>query len=298
MTLQILAEGLRCPFCFSQRAENQPLSPTGDLTIGCDAGHRFDVNKRGYVSLLPASTRVTGDSQAMLDARARFFETGSFDPIADAVATACCDAADLADGPASAARSGVRLAELGCGTGFYLKAASDALRARLPSVQALAADLSPAAVRTAVRTVPGSVGVVLDVWQPLPLRSSAFDGILSVFAPRNLPEFARVLAPGGFLVAVVPTTRHLQEVRADGLAIGIPDGKPDALTGAASPWFDEITRTDVEFEMTLTSVELGNLIGMGPSAHHRAAAAEDTGAPAPDARTVTASVTVLSYRLR
>lgn len=298
MTLRHLAEGLRCPFCFSQRAENRPLSPTGDLVIGCDAGHRFDVNKRGYVSLLPASTRVTGDSQAMLDARARFFETGSFDPIADAVAAACCEAADSAGGGAQPAPSGVRLAELGCGTGFYLKAASDALNARLPRVETLAADLSPAAVRTAVRTVPGSVGVVLDVWQPLPLRTDAFDGILSVFAPRNLPEFARILAPGGFLVAVVPTIRHLQEVRADGLAIGIPDGKPDALTDAAAPWFTEHARTPVDDEMTLTPTELGNLIGMGPSAHHRGAPAAETQDPAPATRTVTASVTVLTYRLR
>ena len=35
--------------------------------------------------------------------------------------------------------------------------------------------------------------------------------ILSVFAPRNPPEMARVLAPGAALVAVTPTTRHLFE---------------------------------------------------------------------------------------
>lgn len=247
----------------------------------------------------------------MLDARAQFFETGSFDPIADAVARACRDAVgavrpapptvDVAAsrGPGSSAPPALRIAELGCGTGFYLKAASEALSADLTPAECVAADLSPAAVRMAVRAVPAAVGVVIDVWQPLPFMENAFDGILSVFAPRNLPEFARVLTPGGFLVAVVPTIRHLQEVRADGLAIGIPDGKPDALTDAASPWFTEVRRTPVDFEMTLTAAELGNLIGMGPSAHHTATESGRTDDDvAPSERTVTASVTVLTYRLR
>ncbi|WP_335583240.1 putative RNA methyltransferase [Mycetocola zhujimingii] len=319
MTLRHLAEGLRCPFCFSQRAEERRLSPVDHLVIGCDAGHRFDVNKRGYVSLLPASTRVTGDSQQMLDARARFFETGAFDPIADAVASATVDAwASRTTDPTAPAAAGAdapwlpRIAELGCGTGFYLSRAVAGLTgAGSNDILPVAADLSPFAVRMAVRAVGSAGGVVLDVWQPLPFLSESVAGILSVFAPRNLPEFARVLDAGGFLVAVVPTTRHLQEIRAEGRAIGIPDGKPEALTDAASPWFSEENRALVEFEMQLTSVELDALIGMGPSAHHTespTSTAEQPGvarhdSETPDAaqaesRRVTASVTVLTYRRR
>jgi 23S rRNA (guanine745-N1)-methyltransferase len=313
LTLRHLADGLRCPFCFSSRSENRPLSPAGAFVAGCEAGHRFDVNKRGYISLLPPAGRVTGDSQVMLDARARFFDTGNYDPIADAVASACVAASapqttgqtppDAADGTRD-----LRLAEIGCGTGFYLSAAVAALGGAGRTTGPIAADLSPSAVRMAVRAVPGAAGVVLDVWQPLPLLDSTLDGIVSVFAPRNLSEFARVLAPGGFLVAVVPTTRHLHQVRADGLAIGIPDGKPEALTEAAARWFGEVSRRLVEFEMELSGTDLDNLIGMGPSAHHAASQSasaradserpvgengNDTGA----ARRVTASVTVLTYRL-
>ncbi|GGE89723.1 methyltransferase domain-containing protein [Mycetocola zhadangensis] len=316
------------------------MSPVGTLVVGCDAGHRFDVNKRGYISLLPPASRMTGDSQAMLDARAHFFDTGNFDSIADAVAASSVQAlasgsigphgAEAAD---TAGSRPIRLAEIGCGTGYYLDRATRGLSQAGAVVEPVAADLSPFAVRMAVRAVPGAAGVVLDVWQPLPFVDAHLDGIISVFAPRNLPEFARILRPGGCLVAVVPTTRHLHQVRAEGLAIGIPDGKPDALTDAASPWFAEVDRSLVEFDMKLTQPELNNLIGMGPSAHHSAAAtntgpvqqgdvpgahaagegrlaagdatpangedaaAAGEGSVAGSVRLVTASVTVLTYRL-
>jgi 23S rRNA (guanine745-N1)-methyltransferase len=281
LTLHRLAGGLRCPFCFSAGSGSVPLSPAGPLILGCENGHRHDVNKRGYVSLLPPRTRVVGDSADMLVSRARFFDTGAYQPIADAVARACTDAV---------VQPGARIAEIGCGTGYYLRAASTAMRAE----DVLAADLSPAAVRTAVNGVPGAVGVVLDVWQPLPLADASRDVLLSVFAPRNLPEFARVLDTDGCVVAVVPTGNHLREARTAGLALDVPEGKAGDLVGAAAPWFDEAARTEVEFTMTLDSEALDLLLGMGPSAHH---ALSGGGSSVPNSQ-VTASVTVLTLRRR
>lgn len=280
MTLHHLAGGLRCPFCFSAGRGSVPLAPAGALVLGCEAGHRIDVHKRGFVSLLPPRTRVVGDSAEMLAARARFFETGAYAPIAAAVARA---------GTAVVPPTGARVAEIGCGTGYYLAA----LCAGLAEPRPLACDLSPAAVRTAVRAVPGAAGVVLDVWQPLPLADDSEDLILSVFAPRNLPDFARVLAPGGSLVAVVPTDAHLREARAAGLALDVPAGKADDLAHAAAPWFTETDRQEVEFGMDLDAESLALLLGMGPSAHH----SRDQGGGDAPAR-VTASVTVLTFRRR
>jgi 23S rRNA (guanine745-N1)-methyltransferase len=259
-----------------------PLSPAGTLVLGCANGHRIDANKRGYVSLLPPHTRVVGDSAEMLAARARFFATGAYQPIADAVAGACRGAVTGA---------GARIAEIGCGTGYYL----DAVRTAVDAGDVLAADLSPAAVRMAVNSVEGAVGVVLDVWQPLPLADASRDVLLSVFAPRNLPEFARVLGTDGCLVAVVPTGNHLREARAAGLALDVPDGKAADLVRAAEPFFDAVERTDVEFTMALDGGALDLLLGMGPSAHH-ALGTDGNGPDAP--ATVTASVTVLTLRHR
>lgn len=281
MTLHRLAGGLRCPFCVSAGFESVPFSPAGPLVLGCQNGHRVDVNKRGYVSLLPPRTRVVGDSAEMLAARARFFDTGAYRPIADAVARAGAEAVPAA---------GARIAEIGCGTGYYLAATQAAMH----SEEVLAADLSPAAVRTAVSSVPGAAGVVLDVWQPLPLADASRDLLLSVFAPRNLPEFARVLSADGCLVAVVPTGHHLREARDAGLALDVPEGKADDLARAAEPWFDEVARTEIEFTMILDDATLNLLLGMGPSAHHALTAEGSSNPAAPES--VTASVTVLTLR--
>ncbi|MCP9623232.1 hypothetical protein NMK54_24100, partial [Nocardia otitidiscaviarum] len=55
----------------------------------CPRGHSFDLAKQGYVSLLTgSSTKMTGDTPEMLDARAAFQAAGHFAPIAAAVARA------------------------------------------------------------------------------------------------------------------------------------------------------------------------------------------------------------------
>jgi 23S rRNA (guanine745-N1)-methyltransferase len=58
----------------------------------------------------------------------------------------------------------------------------------------------------------------------------------------------------------------------------------------------------VDFEMSLDPATIENLIGMGPSAHHHATAADDGTQDSgtleiPGSRTVTASVTVQTFTL-
>ena len=48
----------------------------------------------------------------------------------------------------------------------------------------------------------------------LPLRDAAVDAVVSVFAPCADAEFARVLRPGGILIRVIPTERHLFGLKA------------------------------------------------------------------------------------
>ncbi|MFC9996746.1 putative RNA methyltransferase [Nocardia sp. NPDC127526] len=73
------ADLLSCPEC------GNDISVT-DRTLRCPRGHSFDIAKQGYVSLLTgASTKMTGDTPAMLDARAAFQAAGHFTPIATAL---------------------------------------------------------------------------------------------------------------------------------------------------------------------------------------------------------------------
>ncbi len=128
-----------------------------------------------------------------------------------------------------------------------------------------------------------------DVWQELPLRDGCADVVLDVFAPRNGAEIARILAPGGTLVVVTPTPRHLAELAPLG-AISVDERKEERLEATLS----SLTRRDrreLEFELSLQPREVLQLLRMGPSAHHSSAVIVP---PGPHA--VTVSVYVDSYR--
>ena len=227
--------------------------------LGCSNGHRFDANRRGYLSVLDPTNGITGDPRELLEARARFLDAGHFEPIVDAIAAALPTTSPLA------------ILDSGAGTGYYLRE----VRFRSPvAVDALGAhslvtDASTAAVAMSVAAT-GSAGLVADVWRPSPVRDSRADAILCVFAPRNPPEFARILRPEGRLIVVTPTDVHLQELRLAGLMIGIQDGKRDRLDAALDPYFTLLERTQASYALELTTAETRDLTTMGPTGHHEA----------------------------
>ncbi|MFK3670298.1 methyltransferase domain-containing protein [Leifsonia aquatica] len=242
--LERLASWLRCPVCSAD------LSPVDRLVLGCPSGHRHDVNKRGYISLLGGSKHV-GDNAAMLDARDAVLESGLYAPIAAAVAAAI---------PADASR----VLDAGAGTGHYLRAVLTAV----PDAVGLAMDLSPAAVGRASRSSDRIDGLVADTWRPLRIRDAVCDAVLDIFAPRNLPEFARVLRPGGSLIVVVPRGEHLRSLRATTSMLDVPADKADDVIAAAEPLYALLTREHVSEPLPVDDAIRNALIGMGPSAHH------------------------------
>nr|WP_256461047.1 hypothetical protein [Agromyces larvae] len=183
------------------------------------------------------------------------------------------------------------MADLGSGTGFYSAVVSRDLGAE----RVLVADRSPDAVRWSRRhhrevTGREATGVVLDLWRPLPIVDGAADLILDVFAPRNPPEYARILSPAGAVIVVVPTSRHLAELRAAGSLLEIPDGKDErVIEQFTAAGLSLAGRRPVDHSFSAAEDQLAQLVAMGPSAHHRA-----EGEPV-EARTVTASVEVLAF---
>ncbi|WP_434318995.1 hypothetical protein [Leifsonia sp. P73] len=142
-----------------------------------------------------------------------------------------------------------------------------------------------------MRSSPDVDGLVADTWRPLPVRSHSADAVLDVFAPRNLPEFHRVLRPGGTLAVVVPRADHLASLRAEGTMLDIPSDKADDVIAAAEPLYAPLTREHVSYELALDDALRAALAGMGPSARHAATA------PA-DAAATTVSVDVLTFSAR
>jgi 23S rRNA (guanine745-N1)-methyltransferase len=242
-----------------------------DQSLRCEAGHSFDIARQGYVNLLGASEPANADTANMLDARARVHAAGVFDTVTDIIAT-------LAKG-----RS--KVLESGAGTGHYLAGALGTD----PDALGVAVDVSKAAARHCVRTDSRIAALVADVWQPLPLRDGSLEAVLAVFAPRNLPEFARVLHPDGRFIAVTPRAGHLVGLRDAYGLLDIPTAKAEQLAAAAAEFFDLLDTRVVKYRVPVDEALATDLIAMGPNAFHQVP------------KTVTASVisvdvTVQSFR--
>ena len=254
------------------------MTDSSTRVLGCPNGHRFDVNRRGYVTLLPPRSRVVGDTAQMLTERESLLNSGAYGPIRDALIAAVRPAAPRT------------VLDSGTGTGWYLHGLLAALG---PAARALACDLSPVAVAHAIRGRSDTDGFVADVHAPLPVRGAVADAVTVVFAPRNAPEFARVLRSGGILAVVVPRAQHLGELRAVTGMLDVPEGKADAIEATLSEWFAPASAEHVRYALPMTTERATQLQAMGPSAHHTRPPLDGV-LPA----SVTVSVDVLTFARR
>jgi 23S rRNA (guanine745-N1)-methyltransferase len=240
---------LRCPLC------SAGLALDGG-SVRCHTGHAFDVARQGYVNLAPAGgPPLRGDTAAMVAARAAFLGAGHFDAIAEAVAE-----------QASAAAGGVEgcVADLGAGTGHHLARVLE----RLPGRAGLALDSSRFALRRAARAHPRIGAVACDAWRALPVRDATAAVVLSVFAPRDAAEIARVLAPDGALVLVTPTERHLAELVAALGLLHVEQRKAQRVRETVGARLEPVRETMCERTLELDATDARAVAQMGPSAHH------------------------------
>lgn len=297
---------LLCPVC------------GGALEVGlrvlvCGNGHRFDAARQGYFNLLTGrGTRYEADSIEMVDARVRFLGAGHYRPLRDALA----DLARRFAGAAAASQPDTFqpetsqpdvlppdagphtrrvVVDAGAGTGYYLRGVTD----RFPGAVPVALDLSKFALRRAARELPEGLSLVWDLWRPLPIRSGAADVLLNVFAPRNVPEFVRVLAPGGVLLAATPLPGHLGEAARIVPLLDVPADKAQDLASSFDGALVELERREIEYPMTLRPAALADVALMGPAARHLGGNALETLLAGPGVDTlVTARFTVQAFRHR
>jgi len=226
--------------------------------LRCERGHSFDVARHGYVALGPPRGRpAPGDTSEMVAAREAFLAAGHYAPLEQAIV----DEVRVLVGPAEYRAF---VADVGAGTGRQLAALLDAL----DGAYGVALDASRPALRRAARAHPRVAAVACDVWRRIPIQDDAAGLALNVFAPRNGAELARILAPGGALIVVTPTERHLAELVRLGGMIAVDPAKRARLDASLSPALEPAGSRDLEFEMTLSQVDAEALVAMGPSAHH------------------------------
>lgn len=182
-------------------------------------------------------------------------DSGDFCPVLAAVADA-----------AAAAPAGPVL-DAGAGTGHYLAAA----RSGREPAPAIGIDLSRFAARSVMRRRPPAAAVVADLWQPLPIADRAAAVILSVFAPRQAAEFARILIPGGHLIVVTPEPDHLVELREELGMLGVGGDKTERLAAEFADHFEVIGTVPVRTRFVADTERVTDLAAMGPTAFHRGA---------------------------
>jgi 23S rRNA (guanine745-N1)-methyltransferase len=168
----------------------------------CPRGHSFDVAKSGYVNLLQPQERRSkqpGDTAEAVEARRRLHDRGLTEPLLRGIG-------DLL----AAAPEDVVL-DAGCGDGFYL--------GRLAQEQGFTAcgvDISIPAVDLAARRYPKVQWLVANADRAIPCVDGTFNGVLSITARMNAPEFRRVLKEGGRLLVAIPAPDDLIELRGAG----------------------------------------------------------------------------------
>ncbi|WP_187414662.1 putative RNA methyltransferase [Nonomuraea sp. PA05] len=252
----------------------------------------------------------TADTPEMVAARAAFLDKGHYAPLADAVAQAVREhlvrenvpgkhesstetndgaetkayrgagveaghgapAADggrepeVAEGHRAEGRTAPVIVDAGTGTGHYLAAVLNEVNDGI----GMAFDVSKHAVRRAARVHPRAGAFVADVWRPLPIGSGVADVVIDVFAPRNGPEFRRVLRPEGAAVVVTPAPEHLSPL-VEELGLLSVDEEKERRVARSLEGFTETARRSIEFEMELGHDDIAQVVGMGPSAwHHQA----------------------------
>lgn len=252
---RLSAAHCRCPLCAT------PFVDVVDegAPWRCPTGHSFDVARDGSVHLLPSGhgRRVVGDDKAMLEARRRFFGRGHYRRLTDGITEAVVAAV--------AGRTAPVLVDLGAGEGSHLRSVLDRLG---PDVVAAGVDLAKDAVRMLARHCPDARGLVADCARSIPLRDGVVDVAIVAFAPRHIPELARIVGPGGSVVVAFPRPDHLREVVAAFGGIGMADDKLGRLTAEFADVFDVVTVADVDAHLELDGAALTDLLAMTPHARH------------------------------
>lgn len=270
---------LACPHCMRELS-------LGDAVLECPHGHTFDIARQGYVSLLGARSRTdTADTASMVDARARFMDAGYYDGVA-------ASASDILRGMLPPDVLGP-IADVGAGTGWLL----EQLLGSLPGRSGIAIDSSKHAARRSARAHPRIASVVADAWSRLPLADGSCSAVISFFAPRNVPEFRRVLHDRGTCLVITPTAEHLGEIREALRLVGIENEKDQRVGIAFREAFTCTVDESVVSTMRLGHAGVADLARMGPSAHHTTAQGiESAVAGLPETVDVTLSVRMRAFR--
>jgi 23S rRNA (guanine745-N1)-methyltransferase len=260
----ITTDLLLCPIC--RAPVTRPDNNTS--TLACPQRHSFDIASEGYINLL--RKKLPGDTREMLQARRAFFEREHYRPLSDALNELIAAHLPLTYPSSLLPTSPITLLDAGCGEGYYLQRLQTALHAQQHATAGIGLDISKEAAKMAARRYRDALFLVANLKEPLPLQDAAFHALLNIFAPRNPPEFARVLMPDGLLLIVIPGPTHLQELRATLHLLNIEEHKQQHVIEQFTDRFTLLTTRRITYELHLRDNEITQAVLMTPNYWHLA----------------------------
>lgn len=186
----------RCPLCGAPLAQ-------GERTYTCPNGHSYDRAAEGYTHLLPVNQKHSknpGDDKQMVAARCAFLDKGYYAPLRDTLTQLAVRLTKDTPSPV--------LFDSGCGEGYY----TAGLASALPNAKIAGIDISKFAVRRAAKRAKQGEFAVASAYH-LPVSDRSVHLLTNIFSPLSAEEFARILVPGGYFLYVVPSERHLWQMK-------------------------------------------------------------------------------------
>ncbi|MBW8190214.1 methyltransferase domain-containing protein [Neiella marina] len=245
------AQGLCCPLDGS-------LLVNKERSLLCQQGHSFDVAKQGYCHLLPVQHKRSsdpGDSKEMVAARSALLTNGHYQPLANALADVIQQHVE------QSGEEIMRLADAGCGDGYYLQQVAQACSPE--RAEYIGYDISKWAVLAASKRYKNARWLVASS-KNIPITNDYLNILLCMFGFPVYSEFKRVLKPGGQLLLVDAGPNHLIELRQK-LYQDIKPHRPWSAEQAQTQGFELVGQMlPVQFKICLPQDQLQQLLLMTP----------------------------------
>ena len=172
----------------------------------CENRHTYDRARSGYVNFLLSeqmNSKLPGDNKLMVNARKSFLSKGYYGKLMETF----CEAVK------KYAPENAVILDAGCGEGYYTVNMAKAV----PDSFIMGTDISKTAVDSAAKRAKAEnasnlLFSVSSVFH-LPVETCSCHMLTTLFAPFCADEFLRVLVPEGIMIMVIPSERHLIQLK-------------------------------------------------------------------------------------
>ncbi|MDY3845476.1 MAG: methyltransferase domain-containing protein [Eubacteriales bacterium] len=235
---------LICPVCRKKLNKS-------DNALVCEIGHSFDISRRGYVNLITGNGKNHGDNKEMILARDSFLSSGAYSHLANAIINSLA-------GRLPKDKENI-IIDSGCGSGYYTDLIEKGLDALNIPHSIYAYDVSKDAIQCTARKNQKTDLCVASV-SSMPYADGCADAIVCVFSPLNIPEFLRVLKPGGLFIEAIPNPEHLIELK----KVIYDNPYKNTVSENNLDGFDFLCETNAKRTLNLNLQEAENLFAMTP----------------------------------